>query len=89
MTKSSPSIWHLLHNDKSTVKISSIFVAFLETMNFSRLFRSLVFYETVATIFRQVFSFHTKKKSDVFGQILGFSVLTTDNIYKNNVATVS
>ena len=28
--KSSPSIWHLLHNVKSTVKISSIFVAFLE-----------------------------------------------------------
>ena len=34
LTKSSPSIWHLLHNVKSTVKISSIFVAFLENMNF-------------------------------------------------------
>ena len=34
LTKSSPSIWHLLHNIKSTVKISSIFVAFLENMNF-------------------------------------------------------
>ena len=34
MTKSSPSIWHLLHNVKSTVKISSICVAFLENMNF-------------------------------------------------------
>ena len=32
-TKSSPSIWHLLHSVKSTVKISSIFVAFLENMN--------------------------------------------------------
>ena len=32
--KSSPSIWHLLHNIKSTVKISSIFVDFLENMNF-------------------------------------------------------
>ena len=32
--KSSPSIWHLLHSVKSTVKISSIFVAFLENMNF-------------------------------------------------------
>ena len=31
MTKSSPSIWH---NVKSTVKISSICVAFLENMNF-------------------------------------------------------
>ena len=35
--KSSPSIWHLLHNVKSTVKISSIFVAFLENMNFKNL----------------------------------------------------
>ena len=34
--KSLPSIWHLLHNVKSTVKISSIFVAFLENMNFSK-----------------------------------------------------
>ena len=34
MKKSSQSIWHLLHKDKSTVKISSIFVAFLENMNF-------------------------------------------------------
>ena len=31
--KSSPSIWHLLHNVKLTVKILSIFVAFLENMN--------------------------------------------------------
>ena len=35
MTKSSPSIWHLLHNVKSTVKISSISVAFLGNMNFN------------------------------------------------------
>ena len=33
-TKSSPSISHLLHNVNSTVKISSIFVAFLENINF-------------------------------------------------------
>ena len=33
--KSSPSIWHLLHNVKSMVKISSIFVAFLENMSFN------------------------------------------------------
>ena len=32
--KSSLSIRHWLHNVKSTVKISSIFVAFLENMNF-------------------------------------------------------
>ena len=35
MTKSSPLIWHLLHNVKSTVKISSIFVGFSEKMNFN------------------------------------------------------
>ena len=34
--KSSPSISHLLHNVKSRVKISSILVAFLENMNFSK-----------------------------------------------------
>ena len=33
--KSSPSIWHLLHNVKSPVKIWSIFVAFLENMSFN------------------------------------------------------
>ena len=37
MMKSSPSIWHSLHIVKSTVKISSIFVAFLENMNFINL----------------------------------------------------
>ena len=35
MTKSSTSVWHLLHNVKLMVKISSIFVAFLENMNFT------------------------------------------------------
>ena len=35
MTKSSPPIWHLLHNVKSMVKISSIFPAFLENMYFN------------------------------------------------------
>ena len=34
--KSSLSIWHLLHNVKSAVKISSIFVAFLDNMNFTK-----------------------------------------------------
>ena len=32
---SSPLIWHLLHNVKWKVKISSIFVAFLKNMNFN------------------------------------------------------
>ena len=35
MMKSSPSIWRYVVNVKSTVKISSIFVAFLENMNFT------------------------------------------------------
>ena len=35
MTKSSQSIWHYVVSVKSTVKISSIFVAFLENMNFT------------------------------------------------------
>ena len=34
LTKSSTSVWHLLHNVKLTVKILSIFVAFLENLNF-------------------------------------------------------
>ena len=32
--KSSLLIWHIVHIVKSTVKISSIFVAFLENTNF-------------------------------------------------------
>ena len=35
LTKSSTSIWCLLHSIKSTVKISSIFVAFLENIKFT------------------------------------------------------
>ena len=41
MTKSSPSIWHLLNNVKLTAKILSIFVAFLENMNFSTTYEKL------------------------------------------------
>ena len=33
--KSSPRIWHYVVSVKSAVKISSIFVAFLENMNFN------------------------------------------------------
>ena len=39
--KPSPPIWHLLHNIKSMVKISSIFVAFLENMNFMNYLKKL------------------------------------------------
>ena len=35
--KSSPSIWRYVVNVKLTVKISSIFVAFLDNMNFNML----------------------------------------------------
>ena len=38
-TKSSSSIWHLLHNVKLTVKISSNFVAFLENINFKKVLK--------------------------------------------------
>ena len=41
LTKSSPSIWHLLHNVKSTEKISSIFVAFLENTNLKKMTTTL------------------------------------------------
>ena len=34
VTKSSPLVWHLVHNIKSTVRILSNFVAFLENINF-------------------------------------------------------
>ena len=37
-TKSSPSIWQYVVTVKSTVNISSIFVAFLENMNFTILY---------------------------------------------------
>ena len=47
--KSSPSIWHLLHNVKSKVKIFSNFVAFLQNINFNhsykRMFKSRSKYE--------------------------------------------
>ena len=35
-TKSSPSIWHYVVSVKSTLKISLIFVAFLENTNFNQ-----------------------------------------------------
>ena len=38
--KSSLSIWHLLHNVKSRLKISSIFVAFLENVNMNFNFKN-------------------------------------------------
>ena len=42
LMKSSLSIWHLLHNVKLMVKISSIFVTFLENMNFKILTRKML-----------------------------------------------
>ena len=49
LMKSSLTIWHLLHNVKLTVKILSIFVAFLENMNFN-----LKRVETIFAIGRQM-----------------------------------
>ena len=48
MTKSSTSIWHLLHNVKSTVKTSLIFVAFSENINFTE-FYILTHFSTTKT----------------------------------------
>ena len=42
MTKSSRSIWHYVVSVKTTVKISSIFVAFLENTNFIKKILALV-----------------------------------------------
>ena len=53
MTKSSPLIWHLLHNVKLTVKISSIIVAFLKDMNFD--ISGCIFRQNM-TVFRQAAS---------------------------------
>ena len=41
--KSSLLIWRLLHNVKSTVKISSSFVAFLDNMNFNEIIAPSLF----------------------------------------------
>ena len=41
LAKSSSWIWHLLHNVKMMVNISSIFVAFLENMNFNMVFKAI------------------------------------------------
>ena len=61
MTSSSPSIWQLLHNAKLTVKISSIFVAFLEKTNFILLSSSSNQYESQISRFffwRNTLSFY-------------------------------
>ena len=44
-TKSSPSIWHYVENVKTTVKLSSIFVTFLENMNFTKILFFIHFLE--------------------------------------------
>ena len=53
MTKSSQSILHLLHTVKSTVKISSIFVVFLENTNFKEIRSAYVlrFYKAFLRVF--------------------------------------
>ena len=61
MTKSSPSIWHLLNNVKLTVKISWFFVVFFENMNFIRKFlfclwkRRIIFQKIYQPIFFFIF----------------------------------
>ena len=48
--KSSPSIWRYVVNVKSMVKISSIFVAFLENKNFKSLFGFLNNWKTLGML---------------------------------------
>ena len=43
---SSPLIWHLLHNVELRMKISSIFVAFLENMIFKTEYRKIASFNT-------------------------------------------
>ena len=56
LTKSSPLIWHLLHNVKLTVKILSNFVAFLENINFNKITFLSERISTHYTIAQQVIS---------------------------------
>ena len=53
MTKSSPSIWHLLHSVKLSVKISLIFVAFLENRNFT--FRYFLYFWKLVVYLNEVY----------------------------------
>ena len=71
MTTSSPSIWHLLHNEKKTVKIFSFFVAFLENLNFT----GYSFWDRLRNFFhkftRIVLSVHKLNKVGKFWLIYG------------------
>ena len=62
MTKSSLSIWRLLHSVKSTVKISSIFVAFLENMNFKN--------KAILQNGKSIFSNYVRIRIDYYGFLL-------------------
>jgi hypothetical protein len=44
LTKSSPSIWRYVVSVKSTVKISSIFVSFLQNMNFTNTYMDFLLF---------------------------------------------
>ena len=67
--KSLPSIWRYVVNVKSTVKILSIFVAFLENINFTKGMKfhavvvhiSLGFYNFIAICYQHTVRCHNRK----------------------------
>ena len=78
MTKSSPPIWHVLHNVKSMVKISSIFVAFLENMNFTFLEKNALIFSLVTWDPNYYNSLQRPSKimARFFPKVLDFQVLS-------------
>ena len=60
--KSSPSIWRYVVNVKSAVKILSIFVAFLENMNFKN--------KAILQYGKSIFSNYVRIRIDYYGFLL-------------------
>ena len=71
--KSLPSIWQLLHIVKSFVKISSIFVAFLENMNFNRESFLFLFIVNISFLGRWGFAYTYDAKERILFMHGGFS----------------
>ena len=54
LTKSSPSIWHYKVSVKFTVKISSIFVAFLENTNLATKMKNVIKFDLSINVDRKL-----------------------------------
>ena len=70
--KSSPSIWHLLHIVKLMVKISSIFVAFLENIYFNH---EIIHVYLNFIILRSCLKIYTTKIQKTMRVVLRFTLL--------------